>query len=100
MSWILGLFATVIGGWLIVNLIGAFLVGLIARAAFPGKDQVGWPMTILLGFLGGVLGKLVFGLMHWYSGFPMGFVASVAGAFVLLLAHRLMRSNKSKPAAS
>ena len=95
MKILLALFATVIGGWLIVNLIGAFIVGLIARAVFPAKDKVGWPMTILMGFLGGIVGKLCFRMLHWYSGFPMGFVASVAGAFVLLLIHHLMVSGKS-----
>lgn len=85
----LALFATVVGGWIIFNLVGAFLVGLVARALFPGKDKVGWFKTILLGFLGGILGKLVFWLLRWPSGFPMGFVASVAGAFVLLFAYNL-----------
>ena len=100
MKVLLALFATVLGGWLIVNLIGAFIVGLIARAVFPAKDRVGWPMTILMGFLGGIFGKLIFRMLGWYSGFPMGFVASVAGAFVLLFIHHLMVSGKASPNAS
>lgn len=88
MKALLALFATVIGGWIIVNLIGALIVGAIARAILPGKDRVSWAMTILIGFVGGIVGKLFFAIMRWYSGFPMGFVASVLGAFALLIAHR------------
>jgi uncharacterized membrane protein YeaQ/YmgE (transglycosylase-associated protein family) len=100
MKAMLAILATVVGGWLIINLIGAFLVGLIARAMFPAKDKVGWPMTILLGFLGGVLGKLVFRILGWPTGIVMGFVASIAGAFVLLFVHHMMVMNKTKPAAA
>lgn len=94
----LAFFATVVGGWIVFNLVGAFLVGLVARALFPGKDKVGWFKTIVLGFLGGILGKLVFWLLRWPSGFPMGFVASVAGAFVLLFAWHVRESRRSAPA--
>jgi uncharacterized membrane protein YeaQ/YmgE (transglycosylase-associated protein family) len=99
MKAIIALFATVLGGWILVNLIGALVVGAIARAILPGKDSVGWGMTILLGFVGGILGKFVFGMLHWYSGFPMGFVASVLGAFALLLVHRLFIAGKGGSAA-
>ena len=86
------LFATFLGGWILVNLIGALIVGAIARAVLPGKDRVGWGMTILIGFLGGILGRLVFQLLRWPVGFPIGFVAAVLGAAVLLLAHRIWRA--------
>lgn len=85
MTALLALFATFVGGWIIFNLIGAFLVGLVARAVFPGQQNVGWPMTILIGFIGGIVGKLIFAILGWPSGFPMGFVASVLGSCVLLL---------------
>ena len=84
MSTLVALFAGFVGGWIVLNLLGALLVGLVARAVFPGKDTVGWPMTIVLGFVGGIVGKLIFALLKWPTGFPLGFVASVVGAFVLL----------------
>lgn len=94
MTAIAALFATFLGGWILFNLLGAFLVGLVARAVFPGKDAVGWPMTILLGFVGGIVGKLIFAILKWPTGFPMGFVASVAGAFVLLwIWHQRVNAN-------
>jgi len=99
MSAFLAFFATVLGGWIIFNLIGAFLVGALARAIFPGKNQIGWFKTIAVGFFGGIVGKLIFWLLRWPLGFPMGFVASVVGAFVLLLIFFVRASGKaSKPA--
>lgn len=96
----LAVLATIVGGWIVFNLIGAFLVGLIARALFPGRDKVGWFMTLAIGFVGGLLGKLVFWLLRWPTKFPMGFVASVAGAFVLLLFWHLRVAGRKQPAAS
>lgn len=95
MKFLLALFATAVGGWIVFNLIGAFIVGAIAKAVFPAKDKVGWGMTILMGFLGGIVGKLAFRILHWPSHFPMGFVASVLGAFVLLLGHHLYVGSKA-----
>lgn len=85
MSGLVAFSATILGGWVLFNLIGAFIVGAAARAIFPGKNKLGWFKTIGLGYVGGILGKLVFWILRWPSGFPMGFIASVAGAFVLLL---------------
>lgn len=99
MKIVLAALGTIFGFWLVFNLIGALIVGAIARAVFPAKDKVGWPTTILLGFLGGIVGKVGFALLHWPTRFGMGFVASVTGAFVLLFIHHLMVSMRSdKPA--
>ena len=99
MNALLAAFGTIFGLWLIFNLIGALIVGAIARAVFPAKDKVGWPTTIAVGFLGGIVGKIVFALLRWPTRWGMGFVASLLGAFVLLFVHHLMVSSKSKPAA-
>ena len=94
MTALLAVFATFVGGWIIFTLIGAFFVGLVARAVFPGRQNVGWPMTILIGFIGGIVGKLIFALLGWPSGFPMGFVASVLGSCVLLwIWHQRVNAN-------
>ncbi len=51
-------------------------------------------MTILLGFIGGIVGKLIFAILGWPSGFPMGFVASVLGSCVLLwIWHQRVKAN-------
>lgn len=99
MKWLLALLAGAVGAWIVFNLVGAFIVGLVARAIFPAKDKVGWPSTILFGFLGGILGRLAFRVLHWPLRFGMGFVASVLGAFVVLFVHHLfVLSRGSAPA--
>ena len=101
MKALLATLAALAGGWLILNLVGALLVGALARAILPGKDKVGWPLTILLGFLGGIAGKLVAFLIGWrHLGIVRGFLVSVVGALALLIAHRIWSASKSKRAAA
>ncbi len=46
---------------MIGTIIGGFVVGAIACAVKPGKDNVGWIMTIVIGVVGMTLSKLLFG---------------------------------------
>jgi uncharacterized membrane protein YeaQ/YmgE (transglycosylase-associated protein family) len=65
--------------------IWGFVIGGLARLALPGPDPMPWWQTILLGlagsFVGGILGRLLFG-----SG--AGILLSVVGAVILLALHR------------
>ena len=93
--------AALIGLWFLINLIGATIVGALARRLLPGKDQVGWFMTILIGFLGGMIGKAV----AWFCGYRQlgwfgGFVVSVLGAIGLLVLHRIWSAVKKNPTAA
>jgi uncharacterized membrane protein YeaQ/YmgE (transglycosylase-associated protein family) len=100
MKTLLAALAALAGGWLIINLIGALIVGAIARALLPGKDKIGWFLTIAIGFLGGILGKIVAFVIGWHHmGWLRSFLVSVVGAFVLLIAHRIWRAGKSAPRA-
>ncbi len=101
MKAVLALLGALLGGWLILNLIGALVVGALARAILPGKDKVGWPLTITLGFLGGLFGKLVAFLIGWRDlGMFRGFLVSVAGAIALLVAHRIWSASNSSSRAT
>ena len=94
MKAILAVIAAVAGGWLLLNLIGALIVGAIARAVIPG-EKVGWFTMIVVGFLGGALGKLVAYVIGWHHlGIVKGFLVSVVGAIVLLLIHRIWKATK------
>ena len=97
-------------GWLGLRLLfavaSALIVGFIARAAFPQKDRIGWFATLGVGFLGGIVGRILFGMLHWPTHFGMGFVASLVGAFALLFAYHVwvgsqgsQSSQSSGPAA-
>jgi uncharacterized membrane protein YeaQ/YmgE (transglycosylase-associated protein family) len=70
---------------LLWTVIIGFLVGLIARAVMPGKQIMGIIMTTLLGIGGSLLAGYAGQLLGYYTlGEPVGFVASVVGALVIL----------------
>ena len=70
-----------------------FVIGVIAKFIHPGKDNMGFVMTILLGiggsFLAGVIGQF-FGWYH--AGEGAGFIASVVAAILLLVIYGKLRS--------
>ena len=74
--------------WLLV--IG-LVAGFIARAVVPGKDAMSVPATILLGVVGSFVGGLLLGLITAGTrddGFgPAGFIGSIIGAIIALLAY-------------
>ena len=72
-------------GWIVFGLV----VGFIARALVPGRDDIGVWKTIALGVLGSVVGGLIFGLLTvGFRGFqPTGWIGSVIGAVVVLLVY-------------
>jgi len=70
---------------LLWTVIIGFLVGLIARAVMPGRQVMGIIMTTLLGIGGSLLAGYAGQLLGYYRlGDPVGFVASVVGALVIL----------------
>ena len=69
------------------------IVGFIARAVKPGDDKLGWIMTAILGVAGAFLaGYAGTALGLYQAGQPVGFLASVIGAVVLLLVYSLVKS--------
>ncbi|KQM80269.1 GlsB/YeaQ/YmgE family stress response membrane protein [Xylophilus sp. Leaf220] len=82
-----------------MSIIGTILVGLIvgllARAIKPGRDAMGWIMTIILGIAGSFLAGYVGQSMGWYAvGEPAGWIASIVGAIVLLVLYNLVTRRK------
>lgn len=72
-------------------LIGLF-VGAVAKFLTPGRDPGGCLVTMLLGVVGAMLAGYLGHAAGWYAeGEPVGFIASVAGAIVILLVFRLLR---------
>ena len=68
------------------------LVGIVAKLLMPGRDPGGWIITILLGIAGSfVAGFLGRNLGMYREGEPVGFLASVVGAIILLVLYRLIR---------
>ena len=78
-------------GALFVTLIIGLLVGAVAKLLTPGRDPGGCIVTILLGIAGAFVAGYLGQAIGWYQpGHPVGFIASVIGAMLLLLLYRLI----------
>ena len=76
-------------------LIFGLVVGLLARAIYPGRQHMGWLATAVLGMIGSLVGGLI-GHAIWGSnsapdgswGFtPGGWISSIIGAILVLWAY-------------
>jgi len=62
------------------------VIGLVAKFLHPGKDNMGFIATVLLGIGGSFLAGMLGQALGWYqAGEGAGFVASVVVAIVLLV---------------
>lgn len=78
---------------IIIMIIVGFIVGLIARAIMPGKQSMGFILTTILGIVGSVVAGFLGRSLGWYNdGDPVGWIASVVGALIVLfIAGMVMR---------
>ena len=68
-----------------------FVIGLLAKLLHPGKENMGFIMTIVLGIAGSFLAGVVGQFLGWYkAGEGAGFIASVVGAIVVLVIYGLV----------
>jgi len=79
-----------------VGFIGTIVVGLIvgalARLFVPGEQKLGWILTCVLGVAGSLVAGFLGQALGWYqAGQGAGWIASVAGAAVLLLVVQRIR---------
>lgn len=77
-----------------MTILGMLLIGLIvgalAKLLMPGNDPGGIIVTMLLGVAGSFVAGYIGRAAGWYTeGEPVGFIASVVGAIILLLLYRL-----------
>jgi uncharacterized membrane protein YeaQ/YmgE (transglycosylase-associated protein family) len=76
-------------------LVFGLIIGLLARAIFPGRQSMGWLMTAVLGMVGslvgGLIGHALFGGSSQANGTwgftPGGWISSIVGALVVLWAY-------------
>ena len=77
---------------LISTLFVGLVVGAIARFVLPGQQPMGWIMTCLLGVGGSMAAGFVGQQLGWYvAGQGAGWLASIAGAVVLLFVAQKLR---------
>jgi uncharacterized membrane protein YeaQ/YmgE (transglycosylase-associated protein family) len=73
-------------------LIFGLIIGLLARAIFPGRQHMGWLATAILGMVGslvgGLIGHAIFGSNSQGNGSwgftPGGWISSIIGAIIVL----------------
>lgn len=69
-----------------------FVVGVIAKLLHPGKEDMGFLSTVLLGMGGSFAAGIVGQLLGWYrAGQGAGLAASVVVAVVLLVIYGRIR---------
>jgi len=74
------------------TIVVGFLAGVVAKLVHPGRDNMGFIMTTLLGIVGSVVaGYLGQALGIYQAGQGAGFIGSVVGALLLLIIYGFVR---------
>lgn len=81
-------------GWIIFG----FVVGLLARAIMPGRDNMGFLSTTILGIIGALAAGWLGTALGWYtSDSGAGLIAATLGAVVVLGIYNAAVSKRTKP---
>jgi uncharacterized membrane protein YeaQ/YmgE (transglycosylase-associated protein family) len=68
------------------------IIGAIARFVLPGKQNLGWIMTAVLGIAGSFLANYAGSALGLYkAGATVGYIASVIGAVILLVVYGMVK---------
>jgi uncharacterized membrane protein YeaQ/YmgE (transglycosylase-associated protein family) len=82
---------------ILITIFVGLLVGLVAKLLMPGRDPGGFIVTILLGIAGAAVARWIGRALGWYGpDDAAGFLASVAGAILILIAYRLIQRARTK----
>jgi uncharacterized membrane protein YeaQ/YmgE (transglycosylase-associated protein family) len=76
------------------TIIVGFVVGVIAKFIYPGRQHMGWILTIILGIAGAFVATYLGHWLHIYRvGETAGFIGAVVGALALLFIYNLVKRN-------
>ena len=71
---------------IIWTIIIGFLAGVVAKFLHPGRENMGFIMTTILGIVGAVVATVIGKAVGWYEpGQGAGFIGAVVGAILLLI---------------
>jgi len=85
---------------IIWTIVLGFVIGVLAKFLHPGKENMGFIMTVVLGVAGSFLAGVIGQFLGWYkAGEGAGFIASVVVAILLLVVYGWIRGRESKPSA-
>jgi uncharacterized membrane protein YeaQ/YmgE (transglycosylase-associated protein family) len=77
-------------------IVGGAVIGVLARFFKPGKDPMGWIMTILLGIVGAAVGGWAAGQLGVTSR-VLTWVIAILAAIVLLVIYQAVTGRKRLP---
>lgn len=86
-------------GEIIGTIIFGAVIGVLARLVIPGKQAMGWIITVVIGIIGALLGYWIWGLISdkgdtsgidWWR-----WIISIAAAVVLTLAYTSITSKRT-----
>ena len=73
-----------------------FVIGVLAKVLHPGRENMGFIATIILGIGGSFLAGVIGQYLGWYqAGEGAGFIASVIVAVLLLALYGKLRGGQS-----
>ncbi len=79
-------------GGIFWTIVLGFVIGVLAKFLHPGKENMGFIATILLGIAGSFLAGVIGQYFGWYqAGEGAGFIASVVVAILLLVVYGKVR---------
>ncbi len=79
-------------GGILWTIVLGFVIGVLAKFLHPGKENMGFIVTILLGIAGSFLAGVIGQVLGWYqAGEGAGFIASVVVAILLLVVYGKLR---------
>ena len=83
---------------IIMTFIIGLVVGIIAKFLTPGRDPGGFIITSIIGIVGSFGATWIGQALGWYqAGQSAGWIASIIGAIVLLLIHRMFTRSSTTP---
>ena len=81
---------------IILFLVFGLIVGALARFLVPGREAGGWVVSMVLGVVGSFLGGFIGRVLSIYrEGEPAGFVMSLFGAILLVMAYHAIARRSS-----
>ncbi|QKV58546.1 MAG: GlsB/YeaQ/YmgE family stress response membrane protein [Dechloromonas sp.] len=79
------------------TIILGFVIGVLAKVLHPGKENMGFIATVVLGIAGSFLAGVIGQFLGWYrAGEGAGFIASVIVAVLLLAVYGKLRGGQSE----
>jgi len=85
---------------IIWTIVLGFVIGVLAKFLHPGKENMGFITTVVLGVVGSFIAGVIGQYLGWYkAGEGAGFIASVVVAILLLVIYGKIRGYSSGPSA-